>query len=480
MIDRLKARRSQPLLGLSLDGSSFEAVLVRPSNGHAEASTPLVIPLPTDILHGDPAAQGRSLRDALDHAGLRSRRCAVALPASWTFVASFPLPDLPPDDLEGFIDLEVERSFPYGPDQLAIARHPWNDASGLPCLTLVAVPLEHLERLEATLRAARLHPVSLAPALPELLDLAPSDPSPRLDLLASQSSISLSIASADGLVIHRALDEVLVKANGAPAVAPDRLQRELRVTLGQLPPNIRQGLARARVLGHGPVAASLHDALVSIAPRLALSVAQVDRVPENRPASPRITQGLPTSPALAIAARHLGNRPASFEFLAPSISPIQALVSRFSSGRTAHYGIAAAAALLVVAAAFLVQQVRLFTLRSKWNAMAKTVAHVESLQANIKKFRPWFDDSVPSLLVLRTLTTAFPDDDTLTAKTVELREGALIVCSGTAKDSAALNRTLEKLRAAPEVRDVTVDQMRGKSPVQFSFNFHWDASGGTP
>jgi hypothetical protein len=98
----------------------------------------------------------------------------------------------------------------------------------------------------------------------------------------------------------------------------------------------------------------------------------------------------------------------------------------------------------------------------------------------VKKFRPWFDDSVPSLLVLRTLTTAFPEDGAVTAKSIELREGAVIVCSGTARDTSTLNRTLEKLRTAPEVRDVTVDQMRGKSPVQFSFNFHWDASGGTP
>ena len=43
-------------------------------------------------------------------------------------------------------------------------------------------------------------------------------------------------------------------------------------------------LARARVFGQGPLADSLHRALASLAPRLALSLARADRVPEQRQA----------------------------------------------------------------------------------------------------------------------------------------------------------------------------------------------------
>ena len=480
MIARLKARRSRPILGLALDGLLAEAVVVRPSNGAAEASAPVALTLPADVLSADPVAVGKALREQLDQAGIKVRHAAVALPASSLFATSLPLPQLAPEDAEGFVELEVERSFPYGTDQLAVARHEWADASGVPHLTLVAVPLEHLERIEQVLRAARIQPVSIAPALTELPDLVPGGEAVRMDFLASSTSVSLAIASGDGLVLHRSLDDVVVLSDGKPSVAVDRLQRELRVTMGQLPDAVRQALARARVFRHGPLADSLHRALASLAPRLALSVARADRVPEQRQALPRITPGLPAGPALAMAARHVGGRPASFEFLAPRVSPWQQLAARFSSGRAAHYGIAAAAVVLLVAGAFLVQQARLMSLRSRWNGMAKTVAHVEELQANLKKYRPWFDDSVPSLLVLRTLTMAFPEDGSLTAKTVELREGATVVCSGTANDSFTLNRTLEKLRTVPAVRDVTVDQMRGKSPVQFSFNFKWDASAGTP
>jgi hypothetical protein len=33
------------------------------------------------------------------------------------------------------------------------------------------------------------------------------------------------------------------------------------------------------------------------------------------------------------------------------------------------------------------------------------------------------------------------------------------------------------LRATKEVTDVKVDQIRGKSPLQFTFNFHWSEQG---
>ncbi|MFM8418982.1 MAG: hypothetical protein ACKOEQ_02515 [Verrucomicrobiota bacterium] len=482
MIERLKPRSSSPVLGLALDGSVVEAVLVRPSNGHAEASAPVAIALPADLLGGDPVVVGRALREGLDKAGLSTRKCAVALPASWVFASNVALPDLAPEDAEGFVELEVERSFPQGADQLAMARHEWKDASGAAQLTLVGVPVDPLERLEQVLRAARLQPVSIAPALTELPDLAPPDSAnaARMDFLASAGSVALAIGIGDGLVLHRSLDDVVTHSNGQPGLAADRLHRELRVTLGQLPDAVRQSLARARVFGSGVMAEALHQALSMLGPRLAISVARADRVPEKRAALPRITPGLPASAALAVAARHVGGRPASFEFLAPRVSALQLLAARFSSGRAAHYGLAAAAVMVLVAGAFLVQQVRLVSLRSRWNVMAKTVGHVETLQANLKKYRPWFDDSVPSLLVMRTLTTAFPENGDVTAKTVELREGSTVVCSGTAKDSIILNRTLDKLRTAPDVRVVALDQMRGKSPVQFSFSFKWDPSASTP
>jgi Tfp pilus assembly protein PilN len=110
--------------------------------------------------------------------------------------------------------------------------------------------------------------------------------------------------------------------------------------------------------------------------------------------------------------------------------------------------------------------------------MSAKAKELDGLQQQIRQYRPWFDDSFRSLAILRQLTTAFPEDGAVTAKTVEIHEGNVVNCSGTARDNAALLRTLSQLRAADGVTGLKVDQIRGKSPMQFTFDFHWGKGGG--
>jgi len=76
------------------------------------------------------------------------------------------------------------------------------------------------------------------------------------------------------------------------------------------------------------------------------------------------------------------------------------------------------------------------------------------------------------------LTTAFPEDGIVSAKTVEIRDVNTVTCSGTARDNAALLRTLNQLRSATGVTALKVDQIRGKAPMQFTFDFQWGEGGG--
>ena len=62
-------------------------------------------------------------------------------------------------------------------------------------------------------------------------------------------------------------------------------------------------------------------------------------------------------------------------------------------------------------------------------------------------------------------------------KTVEIRELASVTCSGTARDSQALLKTLDRLRVFKEIGEVKVEQIRGSAPLQFTFNFHWGEGG---
>jgi hypothetical protein len=187
----------------------------------------------------------------------------------------------------------------------------------------------------------------------------------------------------------------------------------------------------------------------------------------------QIPQEAPVSAAFSLAARYLADRLPDFTFLVPKISQWQQLTSRYSSRKLAWVGAAAAVILLLVGATFGFQQWQLSQLRSRWAGMSGKVNDLENLQSQIRKYRPWFDDSHKSLNILRRLSEAFPEEGVVTAKNVEIHDLAAVSCSGSARDSQALLKTLDKLRAVKEVSDVKVDQLRGKTPIEFMFNFHY-------
>ena len=116
---------------------------------------------------------------------------------------------------------------------------------------------------------------------------------------------------------------------------------------------------------------------------------------------------------------------------------------------------------------------QLARLRSQWTTIEPKVKELDDMQQQIRRFRPWFDDSFPSLTILKRVTEAFPNEGTVTAKTLEIRDLSNVTVAGMARDNQAIYKMLEQLRAAKEVGEVKVDQVRGTRPVQFNFNFQW-------
>ena len=111
--------------------------------------------------------------------------------------------------------------------------------------------------------------------------------------------------------------------------------------------------------------------------------------------------------------------------------------------------------------------------------MAATVKQVTESPGEIRQYSPWFDESVRALDHLRGLTQAFPEDGAVTAKTVEIRDLKTVTCTGTARNYQALLKTVARLRASPQIREVNQGPTRGQSPaLQFSFNFVWGNEGG--
>jgi hypothetical protein len=138
----------------------------------------------------------------------------------------------------------------------------------------------------------------------------------------------------------------------------------------------------------------------------------------------------------------------------------------------------AGAVALIVLIAFLVQQIVLWHWEAKWNGMEKQVTELTQIRDEIRRYRPWYDESVRTLSILKRLTEAFPQDGSVSAKTVELRDPARVTCSGTARNREALIKALDLLRAAKDISDVHIEMTRGNTPLEFTFNFQWGGPGG--
>ena len=472
MIEALKKQRLTSLLGLSIEGSRIEGVALRRTNGSVGVQKTFSAALSLDPLTNDPELLGREIQNHLEQAGIRERNCAVCVPLGWTLTLLTKLPDLAEADVDSFLQIEAERGFPYGPDALLISSSRFRTPAGENYATQVAIPRDHLARLEKALRAARLKPVAFSLGITALQRPDKESSQGVLALAVGESSIGLQISCGGGVAGLRTLGGALETEGSQQRLNTDAVAREMRITFGQLPGELRAAVRKVNVFGPGHLAQQLADEL---RPRLEPMGVKVERITEygRDDFGVQVPAGAAVSPAFSLAARHLAGQRNGFEFLPPKIKPWQQFASRYSSGKLVWAGVAAGSIALLIALFFLFQQWQLSRYRSRWAAMAPTVTELESLQQQIRKFRPWFDDSMRSLSILRRLTEAFPEEGAVSAKTFEIREPASVTCSGVANDNPAFLKMLGQLRATKEVTDLKVEQVRGKTPLQFTFNFHW-------
>ncbi|MBP7825052.1 MAG: hypothetical protein KA236_00650 [Verrucomicrobia bacterium] len=465
------------LLGLTLESGRLEGVVLRRANGHLEVKQTLAVSLSLDPLTAAPELAGREIRKHLDAAGVRERRCVVGLPLNWVLTLGVKLPaELPEADEASFLQIEAERGFPYGPESLLTAHSVSRTPAGERLATLVAVPRDQITRLESVLQAAQLRPVSFSLGVTALQPPEAEASHGIVALVPGEYQLAMQITCGGGAVVLRPLEGAFELEGTEARFQADAVARELRITLGQLPPDAHQALRGVRVFGNREAAEEVAEQL---GPRLNAFGLPVEQVKTYQPdvLGLQAPDGAAVSAAFSLAARRLAGRDTVFEFLPPRVSAWQQFTAKYSSRRLVAGAMAAGAVAALVLLAFGIQQAQLWYWDKQWRQIKAPVHELEDMQAQIRKYRPWFDDSFRSLSILRRLTEAFPEDGVVAAKTVEIREPAKVTCTGTARDLASLNQTLEKLSAAPEINQVQVEQTRGRTPLQFSFNFQWRTGG---
>ena len=463
------------LLGLTLDGSRLDGVVLRRTNGSLEAQQSFSVNLSLDPLTAAPELVGREIRNHLDAAGVRERRCVLGVPLRWMLTAHTELPPLPEADAASLLQLEAERGFPCDVTTLRQAHSRCRFAADKQFVTLAGIPNNQLATLEQVLAAAKLRPLSFSAGITALQPPAATEG--VLTLAVGESQVSLQITAGGGVAALRSLDGAVENEGARRSLHADLVAREARITLGQLAAGLRESVRRIRIFGPREFAQPLADAMELRFEPMGLQVELVTAyVPDEF--GVELPPAAPVTAAFSLAARRLAGQPPVFEFLAPKPNAWQHMAAKYSSSRLRTAGAVAAGIIALGVGVFLFQEIQLMVLRSQWSAMSARVKTLDGVQQQIRKYRPWFDDSFRDLSILRQLTLAFPEDGAVTAKSVEIRDNNVVNCSGTANDNTALLRTLSQLRAANGVSDLKVDQIRGKSPMQFTFDFHWNPGGG--
>lgn len=469
-----RTKRYSSLLGIALEGKRLTAAVVHRAGNRLEVRQTCQASLSLDPLTDDPELVGREIRNHLDGARIRERRCAVCVPLNLTLMLRTEVPDLSETDVDGFLSVQAEREFPFALEDLSLSVSRYGTSEGAEHATIVAIPSNHLAVLQEVLVAAKLRPVSITLGITSLVKGDGGPEEGELTLLLGENGVDLGIFAAGGVVALRPLDETIETEPDGKSFDVETIAREMRISLGQMPQDLRDVIRTVKVYGPAHIVEPVLEELEGSVTRMGMSADRGELQSEAYgAASDAIRQMSPT--ALAVAARSLLGESADLEFLPPKTSRFKAVAGRVSTRGALWLAGAAAAFVVALTGTFLLQHWHLSRLESRWVAIEPIVVETEALQQKVRQFRLWFDDSPQGLLIARELTEAFPDDGAVWARRVEIRDLSEVSCSGNARSDVDWLEMLDDLRETKGVQELQVSQIQGESPLRFTLSFRWNA-----
>lgn len=457
--DLKKRLQTRGALAITLESGRTAVALVRRGPDVEGSSTELALPLGAEAILADPVKAGRELGEALKAARLRERRCVISVPPGWAMSASTEVPEMGGEDLRGYMELRAEREFPTPVSELRFAYSAYHTPDGKHRATLVAIPAKRIAAVEQMLEEAGCKAISISLGLDACLQGEPA--SGAVHFLSNCDHVDVVITALGGVAALRSLAGPVVSSD-VPFDAAN-FCREVRITLGRLPEPVRQQVREARFGGASRASEALCLSTRDHLQRLGISSAECAPATD----APDLGPGA----AVEAAERVLSDLPVTFEFAPRSAPKWQALFQRVDTQRR-RWVVAAVLGLIVFPLlAFIVRSSIVSRLESKWNGMRANVGELEGLQQRIRQFRPWFDAAPHSVQILEGLVGAFPEQGDVWAKSIHVTEASKVVCTGFARNQAALMGLLDRLRALEQITDLKVLQVRGENPVEFSLSY---------
>ena len=453
--------RHASIIGISLEPGEVEICRLRREGKQVGLAAHVRGPVPAGVFKNDPVRAGQELRALLHESRIRPERCVVCLPLNWAFLSELDLPDLSEADLQGFIRLEAERRFPLSPDDLVLAvSYRGGTQEGRRAL-LAAVPAEYLANVGKALRAARLRPVSITFGMDALAAECAGTGLAVVSL--GKGFVDLAVAGGGGFPLLKNLvwQEDPAQENLPPDVR--EMTRQLRIALAQLAPERRESVKSAAWFGCGEWPEESVASLTQSCSGLGIAL-------ERGTAGALDGSGVSRA-LLAGATRVLSGPKAGIDFHTKQKAQLKSITARLS-GRNIRSVIAAAGAVIfLVAAAFSMQGRELSQLEDQWAEISPQVKAAKGFQDQVRKYRPWFDNSVPSLSIPKSLAQAFPEGGTVWLKSLRIKDRTFATCTGSASNRSDWMSLLEKLGKDPGLDNLQVVQARGDAPISFTFTF---------
>jgi hypothetical protein len=470
-VNFLKRGAPTSLLGMSLDGSRLECVVVRRTNESLQIGQRVAANLSLDPLTAAPELVGREILNHLEAAGVRERRCVVAIPLKWALAAHAKVPPkLSEADAEDFLGIEAERGFPTDLETLQVAMSRLVSSTGDQHVTFVGIPKSHAERLEQVLRAAKLKPIHFTLGIVALQPAGTEKSEGVLALWVGEGQAGLQITCGGGIAALRALESAPDSEATTSEGQPERIAREARITLGQLPADLRGLVKHIRIFGPANLAQAVADEMRPRFEPAGLKIETVSTYPGNE-FGRTLAANTPVSGAFSLAARGVCGQAGPLEFMPPKVSAWKRFTMKYGAGNLRKGAFAAAAVIVVICGIFGYQQWRLSSLTAEWNGMKKKVGELHAIRDQIARYHPWYDTSYRGLNLLKEITQSFPEQGSLmTAKSVEFRDMNTVSISGNAQTYEAIQDTIRKLGMNMPDKTNLVPQTRGVNPIQFTFD----------
>ena len=456
--------RRSVFLALSLEPHEICVCRLRRQGKQNEIVAQLRAPIPANAFRTAPTRAGQELHTALQSAHIRPEHCVVCLPLSWAFTAEINLPSLSEADLQSFIQLEAERRFPLSADDLMLTlAHRQTTPEGQRAL-LIGVSREYLSNVGKALQLAKLTPTHITFGISILQEMCAE--AHTLLFQFGKGFIDLAIVNEGEIPLFKNL--VWQEGPTPPDLPSDirEMNRQLRIALAQLPAEQRTAISSATVYGDGAWSAealpSFRESFAGL--NLALAVGESPVHSEN----PQVSLGL-----LACATHILSGKSPTIELVTKPHNRFRSMLGRFSARRTRSIFAAISIVIFLLGATFGLQARKLASLEQQWATLEPQIKEAKDLQDRIKKYRSWYDESIPSLAIPASLFSAFPEEGTVWIKSLVIKDQTKVTCSGSASDRKDWMDVLAKLGMNHDLENLKVNNTRGVTPFSFTLEFQW-------